>query len=275
MTFSSPSQIILLNAIFACALFIQSSLITSLAAHPQQDDPKQAQPKKKDAAKKDAAKKDSAKKDRPPNPVLLEIEDDPKLPRVLLIGDSISMGYTLHVRKLLEGKANVHRPLTNCGPTTKGVAELEKWLGEKPWDVIHFNFGLHDLKYLQPNSENLADPNAADSKPQVSLEDYEKNLRCMVAKLKETKAVLIWRSTTPVPAGAQGRIPEDAVKYNQVAAQVMQENGITIDDMYAYSLEKLKEIQIPKNVHFKPAGSRFLAERVSQEILKALQSKSE
>ena len=48
------------------------------------------------------------------------------------------------VRNALEGVANVHRPDENCGPTTNGVEKLQAWLeqhGERPWDVIHFNFG--------------------------------------------------------------------------------------------------------------------------------------
>ena len=54
-------------------------------------------------------------------PALQQIEDVSGLPRVLLIGDSISMGYTVPVRELLKGKANVHHPPTNCGPTTRGL----------------------------------------------------------------------------------------------------------------------------------------------------------
>ena len=104
---------------------------------------------------------DDAKKKTPParkpNPAMAKVEDVPGLPRVLLIGDSISIGYTVPVRELLEGKANVHRPLTNCGPTSKGVAEIEEWLGDGKWDVIHFNWGLHDLKYMGPKGQNLAD----------------------------------------------------------------------------------------------------------------------
>ena len=84
-------------------------------------------------------------------------EINPKLPNVLLIGDSISIGYTRPVRKKLSGVANVFRPNTNCGPTTKGVSELDKWLGDRKWSVIHFNHGLHDLKYMGPN-KNLAVP---------------------------------------------------------------------------------------------------------------------
>ena len=97
------------------------------------------------------------------DPAFAPVTDDPKLPRVLLVGDSISIGYTLPVRKLLEGKANVHRIPENGGPTSNGTAKIDKWI-EGKWDVIHFNWGLHDLKLV-------------DGKHQVSLEDYEKNLR--------------------------------------------------------------------------------------------------
>lgn len=48
-----------------------------------------------------------------PNPAYREIKDAPGLPRVLLIGDSISIGYTEPVRMELAGKANVHRIPTN------------------------------------------------------------------------------------------------------------------------------------------------------------------
>jgi hypothetical protein len=66
------------------------------------------------------------------------------LPRVLLIGDSVSRGYTQAVRTALAGKANVHRAPANCGPTASGIKNIEVWLGDGKWDVIHFNFGIHD-----------------------------------------------------------------------------------------------------------------------------------
>lgn len=94
-----------------------------------------------------------AKAKRAPNPAMAPIEDVAGLPRVLLIGDSISIGYTLHVRELLKGKANVHRIPANGGPTTNGVTHLKTWLGDSKWDVIHFNFGLHDLVYMGPGRE--------------------------------------------------------------------------------------------------------------------------
>ena len=83
----------------------------------------------------------SKKPKRKPNPIFATVKDDPKLPRVLLIGDSISIGYTLATREFLKGKANLHRIPTNGGPTTKGLASIEAWLGKGKWDVIHFNWG--------------------------------------------------------------------------------------------------------------------------------------
>ena len=202
-----------------------------------------------------------------PDPVLQQIQDDPKLPRVLLIGDSISMGYTLQVRELLKGEANVHRPPANCGSTAVGLKELDAWLGQDKWDVIHFNFGLHDLKYLDERGRYVG----SDKGKQVSpLLVYEQNMRKLVERLKSTGAKLIWCSTTPVPEGTQGRVAGDEAKYNQIAAKIMAENGVAIDDLYAVASAKLAKIQLPKNVHFTKDGSQYLAAAVAKSIETAL-----
>ena len=210
---------------------------------------------------------------RAPNPSLAKIEDVPGLPRVLLIGDSISMGYTVPVRELLEGKANVHRIPANGGPTTNGLKNIKAWLGDSKWDLIHFNWGLHDVKYIQDDPSKRADPKAADSHRQVSIEDYEKNLRELVAQLKATGAKLIWCNTTPVPEGSDGRIAGEEVKYNEVAARVMKEAGIPTDDLNAHAAAKLKDVQLPANVHYSDAGYKYLAEKVAKEIAAALPRK--
>ena len=64
-----------------------------------------------------------------PNPAYASITDTPGLPRVLLIGDSISVGYTLPVRALLRGQANVHRLPENGGPTIRGLEQIDGGLG--------------------------------------------------------------------------------------------------------------------------------------------------
>lgn len=198
----------------------------------------------------------TAKKD----PAMEPVTDVSGLPRVLLIGDSISIGYTVPVRDLLKGKANVHRILENGGPTTNGVAKLTKWLGTARWDVIHFNWGLHDLKFMD------------NGKSQVSLEDYEKNLRELVKQLKATNAKLIWCATTPVPDAKLNppRKDNDVQAYNAVAKKIMDEHKIPTNDLYAHTLPKLAEVQRPANVHFSATGSEFLAKKVAKSIEEAL-----
>lgn len=208
------------------------------------------------------APKAPVKRERKPSPSLVKVEDVAGLPRVLLIGDSISMGYTLDVRELLKGKANVHRIPTNGGPTTNGLKNIKAWLGESKWDVIHFNWGLHDLKYIQEDPSKRADPKAAGSHPQVALADYERNLGELVKTMQATGAKLIWCNTTHVPAGSDGRVESDEVKYNEAAARVMTAAGVPTNDLRAHALAK-PDAQLPDgNVHYSPAGSRYLAEKV-------------
>ena len=199
-----------------------------------------------------------------------KITDNPKLPRVLLIGDSISIGYTLPTREFLKGKANLHRIPTNGGPTTKGLASIDAWLGKSKWDVIHFNWGLHDLKYMGPQGQNLF-PKDKGGKPQVALAAYEKNLETLVARLKKTGAKLIWRNTTPVPPGAKGRDVGDSIKYNAAAARVMKKHGIPTHDLFTMSKARMKELMLPANVHYKKEGSRVLGKDVARVIVKALE----
>lgn len=215
--------------------------------------------------------KSPAKKKAAANPAYAPVQDVPGLPRVLLIGDSISIGYTVPVQAALKGKANVHRPGTNCGPTSRGVASIEEWLGSGKWDVIHFNFGLHDVRYF--DSQNKAADAAKDNHRQVSDSDYEKNLEQLVARMKRTGAKLIFATTTPVPEGSAGRVQGEEVKYNEIALRVMQKHGVAIDDLYAFALPKLAEIQRPANVHFTDEGSQRLASQVAASISKSLESK--
>lgn len=205
------------------------------------------------------------------NPVLAPIEDDPDLPRVLIIGDSISMGYTLDTRAMLKGVANLHRPPTNCGPTTRGIEQLDDWLGTGKWDVIHFNWGLHDLKYMNEQGK-LVDVDKGQQ--QVPIDQYVENLDKLVQRLKKTGARLIWRNTTPVPEGARGRVPGDSVRYNEAAAKVMAKHEVQIHDLYSFAKKHEKEIQRKADVHYTREGSKKLAEEVVK-VIKAAMAKTD
>ncbi|MCA8989277.1 MAG: SGNH/GDSL hydrolase family protein [Planctomycetaceae bacterium] len=180
------------------------------------------------------------------------VKDDPQLPRVLLIGDSVSRGYTQSVRKALAGKANVHRAPANCGPTSLGLQKLDIWLGDGEWDVIHFNFGIHDRN--------------------TPLPEYADRLEQLVEKMKKTQAKLIWATTTPIPDDADKKqTAASIVERNQVAAEIMAKHGIGIDDLYAAIAPRLEELQNPNDVHFNAAGYDFLGNRVADAILQVIE----
>lgn len=199
----------------------------------------------------------------PPDPAFVQVPEDPHLPRVLIMGDSISMGYTWEVRKLLAGKANVQHPDVNCGPSAFGVEHVKQWIGDKHWDVIYFNFGLHDLKYLNDQGDYVT----PDKGKQVaSIEQYEANLKTVAAILQSTGAKLIFATTTPVPAGATGRVQGDEVQYNNAAIKVLREKGIEIDDLWSAVNPLLASLQQSHNVHFNAEGYRVLGVEAASRI---------
>ncbi|MFO1053117.1 MAG: sulfatase-like hydrolase/transferase [Planctomycetota bacterium] len=199
-------------------------------------------------------------------------------PRVLILGDSISMGYTPAVRKLLDGEAIVVRPTNargdaeNCEGTKRGVANLERWLalGGGHWDVIHFNFGLHDLKHVDAekgqNSDDPKDPRQAE--PEV----YERQLRQIVERLERTGASLVFATTTPVPPGGVRpyRDLADPALYNAIAKRIMDEHHIPIDDLYGLVEPRRAELLPRPNVHFEAQGYDLLAEQVVASVRAAL-----
>lgn len=195
-------------------------------------------------------------------------------PRVLILGDSISIAYTPIVREMMKEEATIIRPMLdakrpeNCDGTKTGVKELARWLKLEGggWDVIHFNFGLHDLKRVDAQT-GKATNNPQDPR-QSEPEAYEKQLRQIVAELKKSGASLIFATTTPVPPGGvrPHRDTTDPDRYNQIALKIMKENGVAINDLYALAQPRLKEIQQPVNVHFNKAGSKLLAEQVVKSI---------
>ena len=183
------------------------------------------------------------------------VKDDPKLPRVLLIGDSVSRGYTLPARVALERKANVHRAPENCGPTSNGIKKMDVWLGEGKWDVIHFNFGIHDRK--------------------TSAKDYEDRLELIVKQLKATGAKLIWASTTPIPPDTKDG-PEATtaiIEKNRIAADIMKKNMVHVNDLFDFITPQLSKVQNPMDVHFKGEGYDMLGRQVALKIEQVLKTK--
>jgi hypothetical protein len=193
------------------------------------------------------------------------------LPKALLIGDSISIGYTPHVVAALKGKVEVKHHKGNAQHTGTGLKMLDRWVGETEWDVIHFNWGLWDLCYRHPQSKVQGRRDKGRGTLTTSLEQYEKNLDQLAARLKKTNARLIWAHTTTVPKGEAGRKVGDDDKYNKAATRVMKKYGIEINDLKALTDSFPAELfTAPGNVHFKTEGSRKLGQTVADKILEAL-----
>jgi len=200
-----------------------------------------------------------------------DVPIDKSLPNVLILGDSISIGYTRQVREGLKGKANVIRPNANCGDTRHGLAQIETWLGDGKWQVIHFNWGLHDLCYRNPELKTPGQRDKVKGTLSVPLAEYEKNLETLVARLKQTGAKLIFANTTLVPEGEAGRFPGDEVKYNAVAARVMDKHGVPINDLHATTQAFSPAMFAgPGNVHFSAEGSAKLAGQVVAHVAQAV-----
>jgi len=188
------------------------------------------------------------------------------LAKVVLIGDSIRMGYAPLVAKRLEGKATVVSAKPNGEDSGNVLRNLEEWVIKENPDVVHINAGLHDLKLK-------------DAAYQVPLAEYEKNLKMILERIqKETHAKIIFATSTPIldnlhaqrKAGFD-RLEADVQKYNTAAVAIMKQAGVPIDDLHKRVEEGGKEKLIgPDGTHYTPAGYEMLAEAVTNSILPSL-----
>jgi hypothetical protein len=194
-----------------------------------------------------------------------------ELPKALLVGDSISLGYTPHVVAALKGKVEVKHHRGNAQHTGTGLNMLDRWIGETKWDVIHFNWGLWDLCYRHPKSKEQGRRDKKRGMLTTSLEQYEKNLDQLAARLKKTKSKLVWAHITTVPKNEAGRKVGDDDKYNEAAARVMKKHGIEINDLNALTDSFPAALfTAPGNVHFKTEGSKELGQAVALKIAEVL-----
>lgn len=197
--------------------------------------------------------------------------EQPKLPRVVLHGDSIRMAYAPLVAKQLEGKATIISLKNNGTDSTNQLKTIGQWaIAEKP-DIVHFNCGIHDIK-KDKKSGNY----------QTSPEQYEANLRKIVETLrKQTGATVIFALTTPIVDDRAIKQRADksydvldagTVEYNKIAQRVMKELNVPINDLRSVcgdAAEQAKLI-VPDGVHFTPEGNAKLAKAVAEMVEKNL-----
>ncbi|WPJ96249.1 SGNH/GDSL hydrolase family protein [Coraliomargarita algicola] len=132
---------------------------------------------------------------------------------------------------------------------------MDIWLGDGDWDLITFNFGIHDRR-------------ASDAA-------YEKRLVQIVKRLKATDAKLVWVNTTPVPEGANEYVAGAVDRLNKVAAAIMKEQNIPVLDMNRAITPLLAQYQLPENCHFKEEGYQFMGKLLADKVLAELPSSTE
>ena len=208
---------------------------------------------------------------------LLQIPTDKNDPRGYGVGPDLMFGHLVGEASkdpvLLIRFATKHETWFSRGSRSLGYDYLSPSGGggldlDGGWDVIHFNHGVWDQQYLDPNEPENSKKRAEPGKGRIrtSIEDYEKNLRVIVARLKQTKATLIWAHTTPIlentPPGYVGG--EVVNQYNAVAAKVMEENGVIINDLNA----ECRRMGKPKALNVHDVGD--LSPKVTEVVLAAL-----
>ena len=194
--------------------------------------------------------------------------DPVPLPKVVLVGDSIRLGYAPVVTRLLSGKATVISVEANGGDSGNVLRNLEEWvIREKP-DIVHLNAGLHDLKVSRQTRQY-----------QVPIDQYEANLRSMAQIIREgTSARLIFASTTPILderhslRGAEfDRFERDVRRYNEVAFRVMEDLGVPVDDLHWIVEKEVTGALLGKDgTHYTPEGYELLGQAVADCVSRHL-----
>jgi lysophospholipase L1-like esterase len=194
--------------------------------------------------------------------------------QVVLIGDSIRLGYQETVTRQLADVAEVWGPQENGAHTVNVLVNLSQWvLNRQPQpDIVHINAGLHDLKTIWYGGQVSV----------VPVEHYRHNVETILRTIRErTQAQVIWATTTPViyerahashaQANDFDRFDEYVVSYNLVAAQVCKRIGVPVNDLYAVvqrgGLEKLIR---DDGVHYTEEGSAVLGGVVAAKIRERL-----
>ena len=188
------------------------------------------------------------------------------LPKVVLVGDSIRLGYASRVAKLLDGKAIVVSAMANGEDSGNVLENLEEWVIREQPDVVHLNAGLHDLK-------------RTGAAYQVPLPQYEKNLNEILHRIQQgTHAKIIFATSTPIidrlhAARRAGfdRFEADVEKYNSAAVAVMKGAGIPVNDLHKLVEDQGREkLMAGDGTHYTDAGYDVLAAAVVNSITHSL-----
>ena len=179
---------------------------------------------------------------------------DSDLPRVLMLGDSISRQYRAGVGKLLAGKARIANSAgSHCVGDPMLNAANAVVLGAYDFEVIVVNNGLHGMD--------------------VDLETYARELAAYVdfLRAKAPRAKILWARTTPVSVrGDLTRLASanETVKARNAAADaIMAARGIPSVDLYGAVVDRSAALHVADGVHYNDQGAETLAKAVADAVL--------
>ncbi len=186
---------------------------------------------------------------------------------LLLLGDSIRMGYDKSVKKTLEGKAHVIFPEENCRFASYLLRYFHEYLGEvegEEIDVIHWNAGLWDCLRL------------FEEEPHTPIEVYAYYIERICIRIKKLcpNARVIFATSTSVLSEKMSknfkRYNEDVVAYNEVALKIVNKYGFQINDLYALSVTLPEEVHSDAVHYYTPAGTEAFTNQVLSFVAPAL-----
>ncbi len=187
---------------------------------------------------------------------------------LLLIGDSIRMGYDKSVKKTLEGKVNVIFPEENCRFASYVLRNFHEYFGGlkgSEIDVIHWNAGLWDCLRL-----------FGEEDPHTPIEIYAYYIERICIRIKKLcpNAKVIFATSTAVLSEKMDvnfkRYNEEIEEYNKAAVEVVKKHGFEVNDLYAVSASLPEEAHSDAVHYYTPAGTEAFTEKVLSCVLPAL-----
>jgi len=186
--------------------------------------------------------------------------------KVLLLGDSIRIGYCGYVAKQLQGEAEVFFPDDNCRYTQYTLVSLPGWLAlagaPESIDLVHWNNGHWDMAHFRDEALPLNSP-----------QQYGEMLARIHGQLRKhaPNAKIVFALTTPMNPEpftcANPRSNRDIAEYNAVARTVMEKLGTPVNDLFTLMADKPASFY-KDYAHFTEEGSQILAETVVKMIRK-------
>jgi lysophospholipase L1-like esterase len=180
--------------------------------------------------------------------------------KVVLIGDSIRMGYQPLVVKKLDAQAAVWGPAQNCRHSLWALDHFQEWVADQHPDVVHVNFGIHDA-VIQ-----------ADGEHQILLNQYRLCLRRFIAKIKGLgDAKMIWATTTPLYTPQEGtpmhqwqkRTAARIDDYNAAALEIVNPEGIPVNDLHGVVMDNdYTKCLLEDGCHMTEFGNEVLSDAV-------------